>query len=325
MKQNRDAGDFSKLGAACSEGGIAFPQHLADQHARIADKLDTLWGSRECTAMLDDLVFSDRPDRLGFSFEVLRELFALKEVHEARFPQLTGSPNDPFSSSISDVVRADIEQRRQSASKKTGTPGERRAVRDVFVPPKPAPQAPAAPSAGGASPGAGERPAGRVAVWPETATLDELRALVDRRARGERVPARDTRQMLEILKEHVALSDLDIETALKIQKQLGKKHGPIGKVLQSMGVVDAECITRVLCLQYGIVMVNLQRFQTPPEVMKLVSLDVARKHQAVPIALLDGVIFLAVENPFGFDQREYFGFLTKHKVELVMAAPAQIA
>jgi hypothetical protein len=316
MKQDKTAGDFSKLGAACSEGGIAFPQHLADQHARIADKLESLWGSRECSTLLDDLVFSDRPDRLGFSFEVLRELFALKEVHEARYPQLTQNPNDPFASSVSDVVRADVEQRRQAATKKPGTPGERRAVQDVFVPPKRAPEKPAAQSRAGEAQGLDERPAHEVAaaraVWPEVATLDELRALAERRVRGERIPARDTRQMLEILKEHVALSDQDIETALKIQKQLGKKHGPIGKILQSMGAVDAECITRVLCLQYGIVMVNLQRFQTPPEVMKLVSLDVARKHQAVPVAVLDGVLFLAVENPFGFDQRVYFGFLSKH-------------
>ena len=327
MKKNIDASGFAKLSAGCSLGGIAFPQSLADQHARIADKLNSLWGTIDCTRMLDDLVFSDRPDRLGFSFEVLRELFALKEVHEASFPQLTHNPNDPFGSSVTDVVRADVELRRQSSQKKTGVPQERRPIKEVFALPRHTPVVAAEPKAGKES--SDDKQATRQAkvvrtAWPEVTTLDELRVLVDRRSQGERLPVRDTRQMLEILKHHIALPEQDVENALKIQKKLGKKEGPIGKILQTMGVVDEESVTRVLCMQYGVLMVNLQRFQTPPEVMKLVSLDVARKHQAVPVAVLDGVLFLAVENPFGFDQREYFGFLTKRKVELVMASVAQI-
>jgi type II secretory ATPase GspE/PulE/Tfp pilus assembly ATPase PilB-like protein len=310
-----------KLAQACEDGGVAFPHHLTEHHARVAGKLEALWGTRDCAILLDDLVFSDRPDRLGFSFDVLRDLFALKDVHEARYPQLTQSPNDPFASTLSDVVRADLEQRRQAARKHEGTPQERRPVQDVFVPVKPEPAAGKKPGAEGRA----QRIVAERAAWPEVTALDELHALVARRAKGERLPARDTRQMLEILREYVALTDKDIDSALKIQKQIGKKLGPIGKILLSMGVVDAEYITRVLCMQYGVLMVNLQRFQTPPDVMKLISLDVARKHRAAPVAALEGTLFLAVENPFGFEQREYFGFLTKLKVELVMAPAAQIS
>lgn len=310
---------YPKLALACEEGGATFPHNLVAQHVRVAQKPESSWGTRECVVLLDDLIMSDRPDRLGFSFDVLRELFALKETHDALFPQLIYSPNDPFSSTISDVVRADVEHRRELV-KHQGTPQDRHPVKDVFVPTKSEkPTAAKVPEQE-----LGHRIAADRAPWPEVATLEELRDIMARRSRGERLPARDTRQMLDILKQYIALTDKDIDSALKIQKQLGKKHGPIGKILLSMGVVDADHITRVLCLQYGLLMVNLQRFQTPPDVMKLISLDVARKHRVVPIAAQDGVLFLAVENPFGFEQREYFGFLTQLKVELVMASTGQI-
>lgn len=313
---------YPKLTLACAEVGIDFPHRLSEQHNRIIGKIEALWGTRDCVDFFDELVFSSRPDRLGFSFDAMHELFALKELHEVCHPQLTFSPNDPFALSISDVARADIEQRRKSVSREGGSPQDRRVVNDVFEPPRP----------GAAKPrterGLDDRAAHKAAacsLWPEMEALEELRRHAERRGRDERVPARDTRRMLEILKEYVALTDEDIETALKIQDQLGKKQGPIGKTLLSMGSVDAEAITRVLCLQYGVVMINLRRFQVLPDVMKLISIEVARKHRAIPVAALNGVLYLAVENPFGFDQREYFAFLSRLKVELVMAPAAQIA
>ncbi|MCX8018605.1 MAG: hypothetical protein N2690_12005, partial [Rhodocyclaceae bacterium] len=155
--------------------------------------------------------------------------------------------------------------------------------------------------------------------------MNELRALVERREKGEKLPLRDKRPTLEILRQYLALKEEDLEAALKIQKQLGKKAGPVGQILLSMGVIEPEAITRVLCLQYGVLMVDLRRFQSVPEVMHKVPIDVARKHRAVPIAFLGGTLFLAVENPFEFAEREYFAFLTKAKIELVMASAAQIS
>ncbi len=54
--------------------------------------------SPDCTRFLDELVFSDRPDRLGFTFDVMMELFALKNHHDAFYPQYVTSEYDPFTS-----------------------------------------------------------------------------------------------------------------------------------------------------------------------------------------------------------------------------------
>jgi len=71
-------------------------------------------------------------------------------------------------------------------------------------------------------------------------------------------------------------------------------------------------------------MIDLERFAVDPELQALISADVAKTQRAVPAARVDGVLFIAVDNPFGPDRSEYFNFLTRHKVELVMASTAQI-
>ncbi|MCX8086780.1 MAG: ATPase, T2SS/T4P/T4SS family [Rhodocyclaceae bacterium] len=321
---------YPKLAQAFAEDLTAFPHNLVALHPRLANKIEGQWGTKDCVRTLEDLMLSDRPDRQGFTFDVLRELFVLKELHDAKYPQFLYNGADPFSAVVSDVVRADVERRREQAKQEgTGLRARHKAPEEVLVvkPAKAADQAEKEKPQEAAA----EKPAEKTSKiarlktkWPEIENLDELRRIMAARARGERLPERDKRQMVELLKHYVDLDEKDIANAIKIQASLGKKREPIGKILLMMGVIDEEYITRALCLQYGVLMVNLQRFQIPPEVIKLIPLDVARKHRAVPVAMLEGVLFLAVENPFSFNEREYFAFLTKRKIELVMASTGQI-
>ena len=289
MSQSASSATYPKLTQACTTAKIVFPEHLTGQHPQVAAKLESLWGTREAVALLDNLVFSDRPDRIGFSFDVVRDLFALKDAHELLHPQLAGRTDDPFASRVSDLMRAEIgpaeKLPERAGARKDDAPPERASVRA---------DAPAAArkskEAGKALPGTRQR-----APWPEIAALDQLHDIAGRRARGERLPVRDTRRMMEILREHVALSEEEVDYALGVQKQIGKKLGPIGKVLLSIGVVDAEQVTRVLCLQYGVLMVNLQRFQMPPDVMKLAPLEVVRKYRAAPVAVIDRTAQVAAD------------------------------
>ncbi|MCX7896956.1 MAG: hypothetical protein N2441_03695, partial [Rhodocyclaceae bacterium] len=323
-----DAKAYPKLSHACQEAGAPFPQRLIESHPRIAERIEATWGTREGTTELTNLVFSDRPNRAGFSFDVMRELFMLKELHEATYPHLSISPDDPFSSTVAEVTRADIERRREGSKGPGGSPADRWPIQAMDLSPKvslSAAQSSTAVKAIAEKVSEKPEPPAVSPPWPMIASLNELRTLVERRKKGERLPQRDKRRILEILRHYMMLREEDIEIALKIQKQLSKKGMPIGKILLSMGFVKPETIVRVLCLQYGVLMVDLKRFQSVPEVMQKVPIDVARKHRAVPIAFLGGTLFLAVENPFEFAEREYFAFLTKAKIELVMATAAQIS
>lgn len=315
-------GKFPKIGSVFAKAEQGFPTNLATRHEHVLRELDAAWGTAECVRQLDDLMFSDRPDRNGFTYEVMMELFALKGHHDRLYPQFVASQFDPFAFVEMAKVEVGTEPGIDKAgTKKTGTmPAGSKASVPMVEEGKSAPvaaiasQAPVPPMPPGAA-------------WPEVSSLDELRKLLKLRSTGERLPHRDKRLIVEILKQYSVISDADVDTAIKLQKGVGqgKKREPIGKVLMKMGKVAEEVVIRALCLQYGVLMVNLQRFHIEAETMRLISPEVARSLRAIPVADLDGTLFLAVENPFGFDQREYFSFLTKRKVELVMASAGQIS
>ncbi len=96
IEQARLTGKYPKLAAAFLDSPDAFPNNLATRHERVAQELDGLWGSPDCTRILDELVLSDRPDRLGFSFDVMMELYKLKDHHDSLYPQFVISEHDPF-------------------------------------------------------------------------------------------------------------------------------------------------------------------------------------------------------------------------------------
>jgi type II secretory ATPase GspE/PulE/Tfp pilus assembly ATPase PilB-like protein len=319
---------YPNIGNVFVKAQQGFPANLASRHEHVMQELDGTWGTAECVRLLDDLVFSDRPDRLGFTYDVMMELFALKNHHDRLYPQFVVNQFDPFAALIVNEEKPQASRAVPAIAKegKSANP-DNAAAGKLFVvgaAQKPADEPsvgmtretkPAAPSIGG--------PRG----WPEIYNLEELRGILKQRGRGERSPDRDHRLIVEILKQYADITDADVEAAIRIQNGTGngKKREPIGKVLLKMGAVGEEIVIRALCLQYGVIMVNLERFHIDAETMRLISPEVARSLRAIPVAVLEGTLFLAVENPFGFDQREYFTFLTKRKVELLMASGAQIA
>ncbi|OYX21490.1 MAG: hypothetical protein B7Z09_00430 [Brevundimonas diminuta] len=106
--------EYPRLAQAFAEELDRFPHSLAVRHPRIAHKLDALWGTAGCIGVLDELMLSGRPDRHGFSFGVVCELFSLKELHDHQYPRTT-STNDPFATVLSDVARSEAERRRAAA------------------------------------------------------------------------------------------------------------------------------------------------------------------------------------------------------------------
>lgn len=316
---------YPKIGSLFAKAQQSFPANLASRHEHILRELEASWGTAECVRLLEDLVFSDRPDRLGFTYDVMIELFALKGHHDRLYPQFVANQFDPFAyvKTSEAVTESEQKEGRPAVEAASGTVAKTRSAANV--PLKVSESKPTSPQET-VRPIMVAAESQETSGWPEVLNLDELRNLLRRRASGERVPLRDKRMIVEILKQYAAISDADLDKAIRLQagSGQGKKREPIGKVLLKLGIVCEELVIRALCLQYGVFMVNLQRFQIDAETMRLISPEVARSLRAIPVADLDGILFLAVENPFGFDQREYFTFLTKRKVELVMASTSQI-
>ncbi len=301
----RDSEKFPRIAAAFADGAGVFPQTMARNHERLIRKIEALWGTHEVMPYLDSLMLSDRGKRSGFSEKVLSELLALKQAHELAFPHMSGNPHDPFATATAEVARLDQEARRHAATDATHGK-QRRGLPDMpVVEPE------------GGKPVDGEAPP--LVPWHEIANIDQLRQAVASRGQGNGT-ARDGRRLGEILLAHGVVTQKAIDSACQIQLKQGRRREPIGRILPKMGAASEENVTRALCQQTGIIMVDLYAFHIDGATMKKVPMDVARIYRAVPVAVVEGHLFLAVENPLEFAEKEYFAFLTNLNVELVFAA-----
>lgn len=296
-------GKLTKLLAAFSAVGDKLPINLQDKFPRIAEKVEELWGTREAMPYLDSLLLSDRDDRNGFNEEVLREITYLKQLHEYEFPEISRDPFDPFSS-LSFTLTGLLD----TTAEKTGLS---KASQETTDRPRESKETGTKPAASTLA-----LPEERV-PWGEIYDPGQLRQIVDERRKGLNSPAKDPRRIGEILVGNGLLRPEMLARALKLQKLTRDAHVPLGHILVHNGVVVAADLTFGLCQQAGIPILDPVLYPVDHEAEKRVPADVAHARMAVPVALFQNVLFLAVEDPFSFADRKYFSFLTNLNVELV--------
>ena len=65
---------------------------IDEQYPHIAEKINLFWGESELIEYLDNLTkyepSPDRPDRKGFSFDVINELQIIIDTHHEQFPEI---------------------------------------------------------------------------------------------------------------------------------------------------------------------------------------------------------------------------------------------
>ena len=70
--------------------------------------------------------------------------------------------------------------------------------------------------------------------------------------------------------------------------------------------------------------VDLSQILVKPETIELLPRDKAYRYKAIPIALNDDVLVVAVSDPLNFDTLDNLRFLLKREIEMVCATPEQI-
>jgi len=113
-----------------------------------------------------------------------------------------------------------------------------------------------------------------------------------------------------------------VEKALAAQKQNG---GRLGSNLVKLGFVKEEQITHFLGQQFRLATVNLASVNIEPNVLKLVSAEVAQKYQVLPLSKIGRVLTLATTNPADFPAIEDIKFLTGCEVQPVVAAETSVS
>ena len=100
--------------------------------------------------------------------------------------------------------------------------------------------------------------------------------------------------------------------------------GSVVAALIALGFITEEDITRTVAAASNMEFVDLSQILVKPEVIDLLPRDKAYRYKAVPIALNDDVLVVAISDPLNFDTLDNLRFLLKREIEMVCATPEQI-
>lgn len=114
------------------------------------------------------------------------------------------------------------------------------------------------------------------------------------------------RQLGTLLVEKEIISNRTLERALERQKGSGKR---LGVILEEMGVITEEELVDALAKQFGFKTARgFAGHSFPNDILKLVHEDLAVQKQIFPLKIHEGMLAIAVTDPFDI---ESFDFLSK--------------
>jgi type IV pilus assembly protein PilB len=125
----------------------------------------------------------------------------------------------------------------------------------------------------------------------------------------------------ELLVRENLISLQQLQRAQEEQKRTG---GRLGYSLTKMGIIGEGELTSFLSKQYGVPSINLADFEIDPELIKMVPVEVAKKHQVLPINRAGSTLIVAMSDPSNIYAIDDLKFLTGYNIEVVVASEVAI-
>jgi type IV pilus assembly protein PilB len=135
--------------------------------------------------------------------------------------------------------------------------------------------------------------------------------------------AQADRRLGEILLEAGLVRRGQLEQALARQRSERTRH--LGRILIDSGAVDAGQVNAALAVKFGIPCISLDSLEIAPRVLAMIPEELVIRHQILPLAMLDGALVVAMDNPFDSGIVETLRFNRIDPVLPVQAPSAQIA
>jgi len=121
------------------------------------------------------------------------------------------------------------------------------------------------------------------------------------------------------------LQDVGLITRAQVEEARSKAGA--GSVLGELiheGLLTQEDVARTLAAQNGMEFMDLATVAPPPDVMEAMTFDVAKRYRAVPIALRDDTLVVAISDPMDMETADALSFVLNRDVEYVCATPDSI-
>jgi len=125
-----------------------------------------------------------------------------------------------------------------------------------------------------------------------------------------------TSRLGELLVRNKLINEMQLAKALEEQRASG---GRLGTSLVKLGIIRDEDLAAFLSRQYGVPSINLSEFEIDQNIVKLVSPDVAKKYQLVPVNRAGSTLIVAMADPSNIFAIDDIKFMTGYNVEVVVA------
>jgi type IV pilus assembly protein PilB len=125
--------------------------------------------------------------------------------------------------------------------------------------------------------------------------------------------------VVEILREVGLLTQHQVENA---RTKAGA--GSVVRELIDQGLITQEDVVRTLAAQNGMEFVDLTTVAPPPDVLQALDVDIAKRYRAVPVALRDGTLVVAIGDPMDMETADALSFVLNRDIEYVCATPDSI-
>ncbi|HLT31300.1 MAG TPA: type IV-A pilus assembly ATPase PilB [Myxococcaceae bacterium] len=117
---------------------------------------------------------------------------------------------------------------------------------------------------------------------------------------------------------------ISVQQLRKAQAEQQKSGARIGSALITTGAIEESKLTDFLSRQYGVPAINLRDFDIDPEIIKLVTKEVAEKHVVIPVNRAGPALIVAMADPSNIFAVDDLKFLTGYNIESVVASEVSI-
>ncbi|MGC2063937.1 MAG: hypothetical protein WA610_13245 [Thermodesulfovibrionales bacterium] len=132
-----------------------------------------------------------------------------------------------------------------------------------------------------------------------------------------------TRKKLgEMLLEAGIIDDFQLKTALSYQSEWGDR---LGSILVKKGILSEKELLTAIVEQYGVNSVSLDSIEKPPdEVLKLVTVDIAKKFCIFPLELDGKTLLVAMADPTDLKTIDDISFMLGVRIKPALALESEI-
>mgnify|MGYP001558238255 CR=1 FL=1 len=129
-------------------------------------------------------------------------------------------------------------------------------------------------------------------------------------------------RIIKVLIEDKLISRVDLEQALKSQKENG---GQLSQILVKSGFIEENTLLAAMSKVFDKPSIDISRFKIDPAVLKMVPLNICRQYQVIPISHLGDTMTLAMADPLNILALDDVKGFTGYNINPIIADSRRIA